>query len=206
MNRHNEMSMGKSRRIGLIAWSVVATLLLAICAALWYMFNRPSTGTVLRTPTASVPSVTADRSPTTFDGTYFTVSVPRIYALKTNELIARDGNVLEQSYFSEDRLSGRALAITIEKRPQGGERELSSYQFRSISPKEYSADSITIRDKRISIFKKSSSVYELTGYVVSDERIASISLTSAIDDADILMSDFLSIVESFRWAVNGPST
>lgn len=189
-----------------MAWSVVATLLLAICAALWYMFSRPSAGTIFRSSTVSVPSVPDNQGPTTFDGTYFTVTVPKSYSMKSNESIARDGSVLEQSYFCEDRLYGRALAITIEKRPQGGERELSSYQFRSISPKEYSADSITIRDKRISIFKKSSSVYELTGYVMSDERIASISLTSAIDNADILMSDFLSIVASFRWAVNGPST
>jgi hypothetical protein len=198
--------MIESRRKGIIAWLVALTFLSVMCAGIWYMFNRPSTGTVSRAYTISAPSVPEDRSPTMFDGTYFTMAVPKSYTLKSSELVARDGNVLERTYFSEDRLYGRALAITIEKRPPEGERELSSYQFRSISPEEYSPDTITIRDKRISIFKKSSSVYELTGYVMTGERIASISLTSAVDSADTLMGDFLSIVESFRWLVNGTST
>lgn len=135
-----------------------------------------------------------------FKGAYFSLFLPESYEEKRHETPERDGNILEQAFFSQGGGAGRKTAITIEKRPQGGLEEITSYHLRELHPKEYAKDSFRWGENGIPIFKKNEVVYEVTGYLEAHDFVASISVSSAVEPPEEIIGDFSDIVKSFRWS------
>lgn len=172
--------------------------------AIWYMtffFSGPSVGTVME-KRVGYP-IDADNIPSSireWKGAYCSISLRESYLEKQHENF--DGsrmNILESAVFSDESPSSRKLVVIIEKTPENGLDELSSYAFRTLHPKEYVRGTYGWDEKNIVIFRKESQVYEITGYIEGDGISASISITSAVDVPEELIADFSDIIKSFRW-------
>lgn len=180
------------------------TLFSGISIAIWYLMlflDGPSIGTMTEKEveysldTKNIPPAMRE-----WKGGYFSISLRESYLEKRHENFPDSKtNVLESAFFAEDTLSSRKLAVTIEKTSGNGMKELSSYAFRTLHPKEYVRETYEWNRKGIVIFRKESQVYEITGYIEGDGISASISITSAVDVPEELIADFSDIIKSFRW-------
>jgi hypothetical protein len=193
-------SSKKTKFLIILAFSTIAVI------AIWYVIaflNTPAVGTI-RESAISVDSRKSAPDPMKeYSESTYVISAPASYIEKRHDFFdGSTGNVLEQRFFSQSDGSGKKLAITIEKRPQGGISELSSYQFRLLKSGEYVKEEARLENRDIPIFRRAESVYEVTGYIDGYAMVASISVSSAIDTPEKLIGDFSDIAESFRWVRN----
>lgn len=178
--------------------------LFCLGGAVWYI-GRLATGPAVGIITDSKPghSLVApglSLAPREFKGKYFTLLLNESYREKGHEITDDlKSNIRESVLFAEDTMASHKLAVTIERVPEGGIWELSSYAFRVLHPDEYRKEAYEWdRDGGI-FFRKDSQVYEIIGYIEKNGISASISISSPIDTPEKLIGDFSDIMKSFRW-------
>ncbi|NTW13691.1 MAG: hypothetical protein HGA31_01530 [Candidatus Moranbacteria bacterium] len=169
--------------------------------------DKPATGSVV---SHSAPVAVNDAMPivpiATYAGKHYSIRIPSSYEEKSHDIFNDRGNLLEQAYHTDHSTHGRTIAVTVERLPQNGLEELTGFRYRTINPDTYVRDVVNTSAMRLPVFKKNTPVFELTGFIVSGTLSASISLTSAVDETEKLMADFISVSESFQWVSNETST
>ncbi|NTW30298.1 MAG: hypothetical protein HGA33_03400 [Candidatus Moranbacteria bacterium] len=188
--------------VGAVAGAIIVTAI-----AVYYfvvLVQVPSWGVTTSRPITS-SDFSSENGRSVFDGSFFSIGIAPSFMLKRHDDSVRDGAILEQTYFSEPDLTGRKIAVTIERLVPGGITESTSYRFRSLNPESYRKDTYRINNVERTIFIGEVPVYEIVGYIEGNEIAAVISLTSATKTVEELMPDFLSLVSEFRWRTRDES-
>lgn len=172
-------------------------------ALLIFLFRGPAVGTVVKKEAdISREEIPVEQKVKEFRGTYFSLSLPESFEEKRHEVSdeVSEGNIFEQVYFSESNLDGRKLAVVVDRKPPGGLAELSASAFRKLHPEIYTHEVASIGDRRVSIFTKDETVYEITGFFEEHNLAASVSVTSAVLRPEKIKDFFFETMKGFEFS------
>lgn len=190
------------RKMKFFAWMIFAVIFLCGIIFLILFFRGPAVGTVSKKEAdISREEIPVEQKVKEFRGTNFSLLLPESFEEKRDETPDRNsGSILEQAFFSEGDVGGRKLAVVIERRPSGGITELSAVAFRMLHPETYTHETISIEDRRVSLFTKDEVVYEVTGFFEKGSFTASVSVTSAVARPEKIKDFFFETVKGFEFS------
>lgn len=174
----------------MIFWSLIALIVFSIFNI---FFNRPSTGTVVKSTLEDKPADLPE-STNTITAKHFTL-VYNSYLDTVSNVSASNPTAIEAYRIARSDMTGRrTFAITIKDLPM---TEESSYRLRAINPNEYKRSTETISGLEYVLFEKTDGT-EITGFTSRAGHLAMLSFTLSTQSGN-LTEEASKLFANFSW-------
>jgi hypothetical protein len=185
----------KWRRSVIISLAIIG--IAAVVAILWWLFQRPSQGTITIAPAAEKINPADPANRRQYSGKYFTFSYPADFQRREeNESVSFP--LLERVFLSRSDVEGRKIALLLQDNADYRFEEYSSFRIRQNDPATYREARIERNGLSAVIFTKETSVFEVSAFIVRGKRVLSVAVTSPISVKGLEEELFLAL-DSFRW-------
>ncbi|QQR78618.1 MAG: hypothetical protein IPJ68_06135 [Candidatus Moraniibacteriota bacterium] len=184
-----------SRR--LVYWLVVLVLLSLILWFLWWLFQRPSHGTVSIAPAVEKTDYADPDHRKRYQGKFFTFTYPYDFN-RREEVETVKHPLLERVYLSRSDIEGRKIAFTLQDNSGYAFEEYSSFRMRANDPATYRQEKIEINGLNAVIFTKITSVFEESAFFQNNNRVMSVVVSSPTTQNG-LREELVAIFDSFAW-------
>ncbi len=186
----------KKRKRWLI-WCTVLIVLGLILLFLWWLFARPSHGTISTVVAPEKTDFTDPEHRRRYQGKYFTFTYPSDFARREeNEAVKHP--LLERIYLSRSDIEGRKIAITLQDNTGNTFEEYGSFRIRRSEPMVYREEKEERNSLIITFFTKETSVYEVSAFFGRGNQVLSIAVSSPIASKG-LREEVWAVLDSFQW-------
>lgn len=128
---------------------------------------------------------------------YFTTLLPENYKTQINTTPERKPAVLVLSH--EPRSGGIQVGIVSDVLPASGLSGVADYNLRATKPDEYQPIALPGTNNSLQALFKASDRTELSAYLVDGTRYASITVTGAQNQSDLLQKRLEDTLTTWRW-------
>lgn len=129
-------------------------------AFLWWIFQRPSQGTITITPPNEKIDPADPNHRKRYQGKYITFTYPYDFH-RREEVETVKFPLLERLYLSRSDIEGRKIALTLQDNSNNSFDEYSSFRIRRNDPDTYKEEKVERNGLNTVFFTKSTSVYEV---------------------------------------------
>ncbi|MGB4833559.1 MAG: hypothetical protein WBP40_00845 [Candidatus Moraniibacteriota bacterium] len=184
-----------SRR--LVYWLVVLVLLSLILWFLWWLFQRPSHGTVSIAPAVEKTDYADPDHRKRYQGKFFTFTYPYDFN-RREEVETVKHPLLERVYLSRSDIEGRKIAVTLQDNTGYRFEEYSSFRIRRDDKRTYQEHEAVRNGFKAAFFTKDTSVFEVSAFLAHGNQVLSVVVSSPISP-DGLETEVSTLLDSLQW-------
>lgn len=182
------------RRIIFVA---IVVLVASAIAFLWWLFQRPSQGTIVIVPASEKMNPADPDHRTHYQGKYITFTYPYDFE-RREEVEAVKHPLLERIYLSRNDIEGRKIALTLQDNSGNSFEEYSSFRIRQNDPGTYTEEKVTRNGLDAVFFTKTTSVYEVGAFFHRGNQVIALVVSSPTTQKG-LREELETLIDSFAW-------
>ena len=168
-----------------------------VVAFLWWLFQRPSQGTITVVPAAEKTDLADPAHRQRYQGKYLTFTYPYDFQ-RREEVETVKYPLLERVYLSRSDIEGRKIALTFQDNSGNAFEEYSSFRIRQNDPDTYVEEKVTRNGLDTVFFTKMTSVYEVGAFFHRGNQVVAIVVSSPTTQNG-LREELEALIDSFQW-------
>lgn len=192
---HNPSEMRKKKRF--VYGAAFFLLTIALIALLWWLFQRPSQGTITVVSAPELIDRSEPKSREHYQGKYLTFTYPDDFR-RREEVEVVKYPLLERVYLSRNDIEGRKIALTLQDNAGNSFEEYSSFRIRRSDPTVYTEDRTERNGLDAVFFTKMNSVFEVSAFFYRGSQVVVIVVSSPTTQSG-LREELEAILDSFEW-------
>lgn len=189
----------KSKRSGWIIFLIMSIILAVGVYFAWSYFQKPVYGEIKISQNADLASeeVVFER----FEGEYFSFHHDERYVVKShNREFPPESTIVESAFLSQEQISAKKIAVTVEKLINRGMQDSGNYIMREKSKNLYIKENITSENEGIVIFaKKEDGFVEKDYFIPKKDYLLEIAFTGPIEDDVSFEAEIRDIIKSIQF-------
>lgn len=178
-------------------FSAIFAVIVIVIAFLWWLFQRPSQGTIVVTPLAERIDASQLAQRKHYQGKYITFTYPDDFE-RREEVEAVKYPLLERIYLSRSDIEGRKIALTFQDNSGNSFEEYSSFRIRRNDPDTYTEEKVERNGLDTVFFTKTTSVYEVGAFFHRGNQVVAIVVSSPTMQNG-LRDELEALLDSFAW-------
>ncbi|MFZ1627157.1 MAG: hypothetical protein WAT81_05140 [Candidatus Moraniibacteriota bacterium] len=178
-------------------WAAFLMVTVVLLLFLWWLFTRPSRGTISVAPAPEKTDFSAPEHRQSYQGKYFTFNYPSDFN-RQEESETVKYPLLERLLLSRSDIEGRKIALMLQDNTGNTFEEYSSFRIRQSEPSIYREENVTRNGLRVVLFTKETSVFEVGAFFGRGNQVMSIVVSSPTTTKG-LHEEVLAILDSFQW-------
>lgn len=163
----------------------------------WNFLGTPAQGIIEPVVVEEQASAEPKKEYIRYQGEYLSFSHEATYQEKRHE-ISENTPIKEQIVLSKSDREPRKIAVTVRERGGEGFASDPSFQYREKHPEEYLQRQVEKGNLREVLFSKNSQVFEETAFLLHENLLVSVSLTSPINNEG-LAEELAKLLASLEW-------
>jgi hypothetical protein len=180
-----------------VYWLAALVLLSLTLWFLWWLFQRPSHGTVSVAPSVEKVNYADPDHRKRYQGKYFTFTYPADFN-RREESEAVKYPLLERVYLSRSDIEGRKIALMLQDNTGYRFEEYSSFRIRRDDKRTYQEHEAVHNGFKAAFFTKDTSVFEVSAFLAHGNQVLSVVVSSPISP-DGLETEVSTLLDSFQW-------
>lgn len=186
----------EKRRRGIIFLVILVVVAITI-AFLWWLFQRPSQGTIAIVPASEKIDPAHSDYRKRYQGKYITFTYPHDFQ-RREEVEAVKHPLLERVYLSRSDIEGRKIALTLQDNSGNSFQEYSSFRIRRNDPDTYIEENVGRNGLDVVFFTKTTSVYEIGAFFHRGNQVVALVVSSPTTQKG-LREELEALIDSFEW-------
>lgn len=180
-----------------VIFGAIFVIIVIVVAFLWWLFQRPSQGTITVVPVLEQADSVAPRQRQRYEGKYVTFTYPDDFQ-RREEVEAVKYPLLERVYLSRSDIEGRKIAFTLQDNTGNAFEEYSSFRIRRNDPDVYVEEKVERHGLDTVFFTKMTSVFEVGAFFHRGNWVASLIISSPTTVKG-LREELEALLDSFEW-------
>lgn len=180
-----------------VIFVVIFIVLASIIAFLWWLFQRPSQGTIVTVPASEEIDPAHPDHRKRYQGKYITFTYPYDFQ-RREEVEAVKHPLLERIYLSRSDIEGRKIALTLQDNSGNSFEEYSSFRIRRNDPGTYVEEKVERNGLDAVFFTKTTSVYEIGAFFHRGNQVVALVVSSPTTQNG-LREELEALIDSFEW-------